>query len=282
VIVTAPASSANLGPGFDALALAVDLPFRCAVGDEAPDGFHHAEPTHPAAVAFVEAGGAADVGLWWHSPIPPGRGLGFSGAARVAGAAAARLWAGDEPDTARDIALDVAARLEGHADNAAASARGGFVVAAAGHVVALAVPADLRLVVWSPAASTSTEASRRTLPEQVPLVDAAANIGRTALWVAAVAVGEWGLVRAASVDRIHQDLRLAGRPDAAAALATLVDLDDVLAAWLSGSGPSVAALVPSAGAERVAAAVRPSEGPDGRSAHVRILGMDTAGVRRES
>ena len=89
--VSAPASSANLGPGFDCLGLALDLPFELLDGDELdahgapPDGFLAAEPTHPAAAAFVVAGGSADTGLWWRSPIPPGRGLGFSGAARVAG-----------------------------------------------------------------------------------------------------------------------------------------------------------------------------------------------------
>jgi homoserine kinase len=282
VIVTAPASSANLGPGFDALAIAVDLPFRCCVGATPPAGFHLAEPSHPASVAFVAAGGAPDAELWWHSPIPPGRGLGFSGAARVAGAMAARLSVGDADSAARAAALDVAVRLEGHADNAAASARGGFVVAAAGRVVSLSVPAELHLVAWSPEASTSTDASRRTLPEHVSLLDATANIGRAALWVAAVATGAWDLLRAASADRIHQDLRLAGRPDAAAVLAALLDVDEVLGAWLSGSGPTVVALVWADAADAVADRVREVSAARGDEARVRVLAVDPAGVRAES
>jgi homoserine kinase len=271
VLVSAPASSANLGPGFDCLGLALDLAFRLAVGAEPPAGFHRAEDTHPAVGAFRAAGGDPGVPLWWHSPIPPGRGLGFSGAARVAGAFAAARAAGLDPDAARGRAMAIATRLEGHADNAAASAAGGFVVTAGPRVVRLAVGPEVRVVTWSPEAATSTDASRRALPGVVALEDAAFSVGRAALWVAAVATGDLDALRVACEDRLHQDHRLADRPDSAATLRWLLDRADVLAAWLSGSGPTVAALTRAGDADGVAAGT-----PDG--GRVRVLGVDDRGV----
>lgn len=273
MIVTAPGSSANLGPGFDCLGLAVDLPFVLAAGEapETPEALLAAEPTHPAAVAFREAGGDPAVPLWWRSPVPPGRGLGFSGAARVAGAYAAARLDGLGPDAAREGALVVASRLEGHADNAAASALGGFVVAAGDRVLRLDVPAGLRVVTWSPDAATSTDASRRALPLRVPLDDAAFSAGRAALWVAALATGDLSVLREACEDRLHQDLRLQQRPDARAVRDHLLGRAEVLAAWLSGSGPTIAALVPDDVADVVAAGL-----PAGGRVHV--LSVDPVGV----
>ncbi len=273
MIVAAPGSSANLGPGFDCLALAVDLPFLLADAEPDEDGYHPVESTHPAAVAHAAAGGGAGP-LWWRSPIPPGRGLGFSGAARVAGAFLAAVQRGAAPVPARAHALEVATELEGHAENAAASVHGGFVVAAGGGTVGLPFPEGVDLVVWSPPSSTSTTASRRSLPTRVSLEDAAANVGAAATWVAAVATGDLERLRFACLDRLHQPTRLEARPDAAGVLADLIDRADVLAAWLSGSGPSVAALADTAVAPVVAASVPASDG-----GVVRVLGVDRFGVR---
>lgn len=274
MIVTAPASSANLGPGFDCLGLALDLPFRLAVDDE-PAGFHAVEPTHPTAVAFRAAGGDPGTALRWLSPIPPGRGLGFSGAARVAGAYAAGMSDGLTHGEARAGALAIADALEGHADNAAASTVGGFVVAAGGRVVGVAVPDGLAVVVWSPGASTSTDASRRALPGRVALEDAAFSVGRAALWVAALAAGDLAALREACEDRLHQDVRLAARPDARDVREHFLGRPEVLAAWLSGSGPTVAALVP----DDVAGLVAVEVPGDGR---VQVLQVDRDGVRVEA
>lgn len=274
MIVSAPASSANLGPGFDCLALALDLPFRLAVGDEVPHRFHPVEPTHPAAVAFAEAGGDPAVGLHWASPIPPGRGLGYSGAARVAGAYAAGVLDGLAHGAARDGAHVVAARLEGHADNSAASAHGGFTVAVGERVLHLPVPADLVVVVWSPASTTATEASRRALPARVAFGDAVQSVAGAAAWVAALATGELGVLREACEDRLHQDVRLEARPDAGSVREHMLARSEVLAAWLSGSGPSVAALVAADIAPLVAASV------DGDGT-VRTLPVDPRGVHVE-
>src|SRR4051812_39716630 len=105
--VIAPASSANLGPGFDALGLALDLPFTFAVHE--PDVGREllvCDETHRAPVAYGTAGGASQ-DVRWRSPIPPGRGLGFSGAARAAGALAGRLESGVDEATARAEALAI-------------------------------------------------------------------------------------------------------------------------------------------------------------------------------
>jgi len=241
--VRAPASSANLGPGFDCLGLALDLPFELATAASAPEAFLEVEPTHPAAVAFVAAGGSTEAGLRWRSPIPSGRGLGFSGAARVAGAYLAGLVDGLDHDAARDGAYVVATDLEGHPDNAAASAYGGFTVAVEDRVVSLPVPPSLRVVVWSPEGEVSTDRSRLVLADAVSLPDATFSVGRAALWVAALAAGDLAALRTACQDRLHQPGRLVARPDSASVLEHLLGVDAVLAAWLSGSGPTIAALI---------------------------------------
>lgn len=270
----APASSANLGPGFDCLALALDLPFWLAseprdvgTGPTTAD-LRAVEPAHPAAVAFRAAGGPPEAPLWWRSPIPPGRGQGFSGAARVAGAFLARRLAGDDPPAARRGARDVAADLEGHPDNAAASTWGSFTISAGGIDTCLEVPAELAVELWWPEGGVGTDASRRQLPAGVELSDAAFSVARAATWVAAMCRGDTSALRTACEDRLHQPSRLAGLPDAAAALAAFLADPSVVAAWLSGSGPTVAALVAS-GAE-VAATL-----PDGRR---RRVAVDRAGV----
>lgn len=270
--VTAPASSANLGPGFDVLALALELPFEIATAAAVADGggrYLPLEATHPGYVAYLAAGGEAGRELCWRSPIPPGRGLGFSGAARVAGAYLARRQMGEEPPRARAVAYETAAGLEGHRDNAAASAHGGFCVAAPEAPLRLPTPEglleSLRVVAWSPGTGTSTKAARLDLATSVPLLAAVRAIAGTATWVAAMASGRTELLRAACRDELHQPHRLAARPDSAAVLTALVEREEVLAAWLSGSGPTVAALVDSERATGLATwlsrAVAPS--PDG-------------------
>ena len=272
MIVSAPASSANLGSGFDCLGLALDLPFElCDAPSDRPDWLV-AEPTHPATVAFRAAGGDPDAELRWRSPIPPGRGMGFSGAARVAGAYLGARRDGLDHDTARQGAFVLASELEGHADNAAASTLGGFTVAAGEHALSVEVPRELSVVVWWPEQSTSTAASRRVLAERVPLRDAVGSIAGAALWVAALGAGRLDLLRSACEDRLHQPTRLAARPDAAAALASFLGHEEVLAAWLSGSGPTIAALVRDGD---VTDELVTSPTADG---HTRLIGVDRGGV----
>ena len=270
--VRVPASSANLGAGFDVLGMALTLHAEVGVGP-APDGARTAEPRHPATVAFARSGGTGE--LWVRSPIPMGRGLGFSGAARVGGAAAAHVQQ-HGPDALHDDEVlarvfDVAADLEGHGDNAAASLYGGIVVAADDTVTRVPLAVDPGVVVWVPdATTTSTDRSRTALAGSVSRADAVFNLGRVAMFVAACATGDVASLRAATEDRLHQTQRLLAVPESAAAFDAALTAG-VWAAWLSGSGPTVAMLCESARADEVAAAL-PASG------HTKLLRIDHEGA----
>jgi homoserine kinase len=274
MIVRVPASSANLGPGFDTLGLALSLHAEVGVGD-APDGAHAADEHHPATIAFRRHGGEGP--LWTRSPIPVGRGMGFSGAVRVAGLVAAHAQRhGDDPAAlhrALPELLGRAAELEGHADNVAASLYGGVVATAGGQAVRVPLSFDPAMVMWVPSFVTSTDESRTRLPAEVPMADVVFNIGHTALLVAALAAGEVGVLREATRDRLHQDVRLATAEPSRLALQAALDAG-AWASWLSGSGPTVAAMCAVDEAEDLAAAL-PADG------HTKILRIDHAGATIE-
>lgn len=273
VAVSAPGSSANLGPGFDVLGLAVDLRATVGTGDP-PTGAHAIDDHHPAWIAHRRAGG--DGSLWVQTRLPMGRGLGFSGAVRAAGAMLAEVQRGGaaaiDDDAARHRAYAVAAELEGHGDNAAASVFGGLTVAAESGVLALHPHPGFALVVWIPDATTSTDRSRVALSDTVAREDAVAGIANTALLIHALTTGATTHLPAAVADRLHQPGRLMARPDAAAAMEAL-GAAGALATWLSGSGPTVAGLVDAASADAVARQVAVGEGE-----HVRVVGLDINGV----
>ncbi len=242
--VRVPASSANIGPGFDALGIALTLDAHVGIVDDAglPHDAHVPDLHHPAVRAFARGGGAGEV--WVRSPIPSGRGLGFSGAMYVGGLLAAHLQRlGRMPvgEVEVDAVLAAATELEGHADNAAASLLGGVVAVAGGRAVRVATPLDPAIVVWMPDTSTSTRASRARLGPTVQRDDAVFNVGRTALLVAALASGDIAALRIATQDRLHQAGRLAAAPASADALAAALGAG-AWCAWLSGSGPAVAAM----------------------------------------
>lgn len=285
--VVVPASTANLGAGFDVLGLALALHAHIATSSTGPRS-RLVDQHHPASVAFRRAGGTGPVHV--DAPIPIGRGLGFSGAMRAGGAALAIVSRRDVPDgrvagsvlsdsvlsdSERAEAFAVAADLEGHGDNAAASVYGGLVAVAGDRVVEAPIGFDAAydpvVVVWVPdGASTSTTRSRGLLPAQVDRADAVFNLGRVAALVAGFASGDPELVGYGVDDRWHTDLRLAAAPSTAraveAARASAAD-----AVWLSGSGPSVAMLCGRPRAADVAAAL-PSDG------HVKVLDIDRRGV----
>lgn len=257
-----PASSANLGAGFDVLALALDVYLDVGSGDP-PDGAHSVDRHHLATKAFAAHAGTdvVDGSIWVRSSIPMGRGLGFSGAARVGGAAlAAFSGLGDlaaNPAEARMSALDVAARLEGHGDNAAASALGGVVAWVEGRATSLRVGPQLAaaaVVVWIPDTTTSTVRSRSTLADVVERAAAIHNLGRVAQFVLAVEHDDPALLVGATDDRLHQAIRLARVAGAADALDAGVEAG-AWCGWLSGSGPAVAFLADDAVVGAVSAAL---------------------------
>ena len=276
MIARVPASSANLGPGFDTLGMALALYAEVGLGAPAHDGEQAADEHHPALVAFRRHGGEGP--LWVRSPIPNGRGMGFSGAVRVGAVVAAHAQRhGPDPaalDHARPELLALATELEGHADNVAASLYGGIVATAAGRAVPIRLSFDPAMVMWVPSFSTSTDESRAQLPAHVPIADVVFNIGRTALLVAALAAGDVSALRTATEDRLHQERRLDTAQPSRAALHAALDAG-AWAAWLSGSGPTVAVMCAMDDAEQMAAAL-PSDG------HTKILRIDHGGATIES
>jgi homoserine kinase len=277
VIVRVPASSANLGPGFDTLGMALTLYVEAGVIDgEPPAGSQRIDQFHPAGIAFRRAGGDGD--LWVCSPIPVGRGLGFSGAVRVAGIVAAHAQQhGNDPARLAHTGaamLALASELEGHADNVAASLFGGIVATAEGRAVQIPLAFDPAIVVWIPGSTTSTDESRSKLGREVALSDAVFNIGHTALLVAALAAGDVDALRCATQDRLHQDRRLAAAEPSRAALEAALAAG-AWCAWLSGSGPTIAAMCPLDEADDLAAQM-----PVG--GHTKVLRIDHAGASIEA
>ena len=272
MIVRVPASSANLGPGFDALGIALEIHAHVGLIDESTDDAElskQVDENHPAWMAFAEAGGEG--ALWVRSPIPIGRGLGFSGSMRVGGAAIATVQRfGRQALVERHAdVLAVAAALEGHADNAAASLYGGVVTTDGARAVRVDTPLRPDVVLWIPEETTSTAASRTALPAAVPFDDAVFNVGRTALLVAALAVGDIAALAAATEDRLHQERRFVDAEASKLALRAGVDAG-AWCGWLSGSGPTVAFFAEAGQGDLVVAAL-PSGG------HGRVVAIDRQG-----
>jgi homoserine kinase len=270
--IRVPASSANLGSGFDVLGMALSLHAEIGVGPP-PDDARTGEPSHPAVVAFRRLGGDGQV--WVRSPIPMGRGLGFSGAVRVGGGAAAIVQRhGPGALTVDEHVAELArvtTELEGHADNVAPSIYGGIVVCAGSHVQRVPLGFDPAVVVWIPdGTTTSTEQSRATLRASVPMADVVFNLGRVATFVAACASGDHAALRLATDDRLHQPMRLAAVPGTARALDAALAAG-AWAAWLSGSGPTMAAMCERSRAVELAAAL-PEAG------HTKLLHIDHEGA----
>jgi homoserine kinase len=260
VRVRVPATSANLGPGFDCLGLALSLYDDVVVRamDEpglsvdvagmgaasVPRNARHLVVKAMRATFKQLGGSPRGLELVCANRIPQSRGLGSSAAAIVAGVVAARaMVVGGNERMDDDAVLDLATSLEGHPDNVAACLRGGLTAAwtadGASGAVDLGVDDSLAPTVFVPGSSSSTKAARRLLPESVSHADAAANAGRVALLVAALA-GRFDLLLLATEDRLHQDYRAPAMPRTAALVAELRAAG--VAAVVSGAGPSVLAL----------------------------------------
>ena len=271
ISVSAPGSSANLGAGFDVLGLAVDLRAEAGVGD-APDGAQMIDDRHPATVAYKQLGGRQQ--LWSRTKLPMGRGLGFSGAARAAGAMLAIVEREGSSEVANDHvarkeAFRVVAELEGHPDNAAASVYGGLVAASSNHVAQIPISKDWVVLVWIPENTTSTDKSRTQLDPVVQRVDAVTNLAAIAHFVAGVSSGDEELVRAGVVDRLHQPQRLSGVPASAEALDVMLE-SGAIGAWLSGSGPTVAGFFRRGATEAAESSLSGGQ--------VRVVNVDHSGV----
>ncbi|WP_410568340.1 homoserine kinase [Amycolatopsis sp. cmx-4-61] len=257
--ITVPASTANLGPGFDAFGMALSLydtvevrvtgtGLKVEVIDAGAGGVEDVptDETHLVVRAIRKT--CAHLGveppglhLRCFNAIPHARGLGSSAAAVVSGVAAGYALAGRELD--QHGALQLAAGFEGHADNAAASLLGGFVLAwcAGGefHAERLTPHPSIQPVVAVPSVRSATATTRGLLPATVPHVDAAHSAGRAALAVHAL-TAKPELLLPATEDRLHQHYRAPAYPASGELVATL--RAQGVAAAVSGAGPTVLAL----------------------------------------
>lgn len=258
VRVSVPATSANLGPGFDSLGLAVSLRdeleaeilpegLLVEVEGAGADGVPRDE-THlvvRAMRAAFDLMGEQPPGLRLscHNRIPHARGLGSSSAAIVAGVVLARgLVAGGQLLASDDALLDLAADLEGHPDNVAPAFLGGFVISGREDdrwfAVRAGVDPRITAVAFVPPTGVETTLARGLLPATVPHADAAANSGRAALLVAAL-TGQPEHLLAATRDWLHQDRREPAMPETLALVRHL--RADGVPAVVSGAGPTVLA-----------------------------------------
>jgi homoserine kinase len=285
VRVTVPASTANLGSGFDALGLALALydVVDVVVTGEGVTGTVTGEGAglvvdedHLVVRALLETARVLDlelpgVALTCVNTIPHARGLGSSAGAVVAGIAAGYALAGRELDAG---ALQLAAGFEGHADNVAASLYGGLALAwsqpgPAYHAVRLEPHATLRPVVLIPETQSATKLTRGLLPATVPHADAAFAAGRCALAVHALTTCP-ALLLTATEDRLHQDYREQAWPDTMRLVREL--RENSVAATVSGAGPTVFAATVDG---------RLPAGVDTAGFTVREPAVDRQGVRTE-
>ncbi|MEO7118150.1 MAG: homoserine kinase [Candidatus Limnocylindrales bacterium] len=304
------ATSANLGAGFDALALALSLADIITV--------ERADALPPATIELTVSGeGAGAIPLdgsdrftialrrglaaaldeprddprSWHArsswrismqnAIPLGRGLGSSAAVTIAGLVAAdRLTGGHRLSQERLLALAI--EMEGHPDNAAAVLLGGFTVASVvdGEPVAVRLepPTDLHVALFIPDRELATSAMRSVLPESVPRVDAVHNVGRTALAVAAIATGRLGLLEAGTIYRLHEPYRAIAYPELPF-LTAAARRAGALGACLSGAGSTIIAFADSRRlAAHVAAAMRDDAAGLGLAGRESVVETRSSGV----
>ena len=281
VQVRTPATSANLGPGFDTLGLALTLhddlsarvtgdSFTVAVSGEGA-GELPTDETHlvvRAMLATFDELGARPPGVAVEcvNRIPQARGLGSSSAAIVGGVQLARALVREQIDD--EAALRIAARLEGHPDNVAPCLLGGFTIAwteaAGSRAVRLDVAEGVHPTLFVPQERGLTATARAALPAAVPHVDAAFNTGRAALLVHALTRAP-ELLFEATEDRLHQSYRAVAMPGTTSLVASLRSVG--VAAVVSGAGPTVLALSPV-----------PADFHPGSAWRAESLGVDSGGA----
>ncbi|MBM3214759.1 homoserine kinase [Candidatus Poribacteria bacterium] len=295
IVVQVPASTSNLGSGFDTLGMALQIHSRYTFAVWDGEGLCHItasglnsdeiprDSTNLAYRAYrslYELAGLDPPPVAIHivNGIPLERGLGGSASAILAGLLASNAWV-SEPVPIQQV-LQLATRLDGHADNVAASLYGGLRVACRDgervHSLPVECSDDLQIVIAIPKVRVPTAAARSVLPPSIPLQDAVFNIGRVALLVAAFATREYRHLAAGMEDRVHQTYREALVPEMREAF-TAAREAGAWAAALSGSGPTIAAFCIGA-AEEVAEAMRSTFARARIDATIHITTIDFRGA----
>jgi homoserine kinase len=257
-IASSPASSGNLGPGFDVLALAVEL--RCAV-TATPTGrwevVQGGETYEPGSGELVRRAATMAVDrpfrLEIDNAIPRARGFGSSSAVATEGAAASLRAMGVEPDS--DRLFDIVAELEGHGDNAAAAVYGGLVIVSGANVRHLEVDPGLRIIVAIPETRLKTDEARAALSGSVDRWAATRNLARVGFLIEGLRTGDPVALRVAGGDEMHEALRASLSPITGRLMDAARRAGAFHAAW-SGAGPTAIAFVDDAGTLAVEEAMR--------------------------
>ena len=236
--IRVPASSANLGPGFDVLAAALAMHIEVEVVETGrfavvTDLSIARDRRNLVVRGFAALAPPDDFEFRISSGVPLSGGLGTSAAAYVAG-----LLAADSIFELDADVLALASQLEGHPDNVAAALLGGIVLVAGGEAVRFDPPAGLEAVLVVPHRSLRTAKARAALPEEVPMADAVFNVAHASLLVLGLAQGRLDLVARGLADRLHQPRRAALYPESMAIVARAAELG-ALGATISGAGPTV-------------------------------------------
>lgn len=297
--VCLPASTSNLGPGFDCfgLALKVYLTVRCAVAGKGAEACrvrttgakeNRALPRNASnliyrAMAFAarrESIELPPVDMIVHNEIPLASGLGSSAAAIVAGIKLGGLLGGRKIDD--QTIQNYATEFEGHPDNVTATLLGGFVASCVkndGSVVTARFdwPKHIRVVVVSPRSQLPTHVARAALPRSISRADAVHNLQRTAVFISALAQQRYDLFWEAMRDRLHQPRRESLVPGLAEALA-LPQRPGLLGVALSGAGPSIVALV-DANEKQIGSKIASCFRAHKIQSTVRVLDVDNEGCR---
>ena len=288
LIVTAPASSANLGPGFDTLALALDLsnvvrieqrpgPFEISIEGEGADVLPADETNHVCRALESGLGTLDGLKISCTNRIPLGSGLGSSSSAFCAGLVAANAIGGLR--WAPDDLLARASEFEGHADNAAACLEGGLVAVAPGpRAVRVPLPEDLAFVLVIPDHTIATEDARTALPAEVPLADAATTLAHGIGLILALVEGRIDELPDFLADRLHEPYRGPLVP-AIEGLRALADGEGCLGATISGSGPSVLLWCRADGIDEVAGGAEAALAEAGHTGRARVSRVASTGVR---
>ncbi len=296
--VRVPASTANLGAGFDCLGLALEMYLTARATVQIRPGSRTLARTRGVGSASLpkspeenliframrhtaekEGFQLPAVRLAVKNEIPMAGGLGSSAAAAIAGTALAYATVG--LPLSRENALRYASEIEGHADNAGAALHGGLVVTYGrmdGRVAAmrLAWPKMIRVIAVTPSLELPTKKSRAVLPVQVPRQDAVQNLQRSALFIAAIETRRYDLIWDAMQDRLHQHYRQKLIPGLAEVLA-MPQMSGLLGVALSGAGPSVVALA-TAGFDEIGRAIAAHFEHAGVTATIRFLEVAQDGI----
>lgn len=302
VTVEVPATTANLGAGYDCLGMALGLTNRIVLevrgwsksGHElVVEGEGAGELTADSDNRFIrgieaairEARGELPEGTIWRiemiNHIPLARGLGSSAAATVGGLLAANALLGDALSSA-DL-LRLATAIEGHPDNAAPALLGGFVASAVigdtVEAIRFDVPRGLRAVIFVPDLRLETSEMRRVLPATVPRADAVANLGRVAIGVAGIATGRRDILRILTEDRLHEPYRAAAYPQLPRLVADALAAG-AIGACLSGAGSAIIAFTDTlAGVGRLESAFRAAAADTDLPGRVDVVAPRNAGAK---